>query len=274
MHEPQLLLFNSIYAFPNKVYGLYLRCNICNNFNIFTCFACVDSLSEFSDQFVDNYPFPPSLIHKVQPFIDTVKPLLKLQLLPSSDVNMTYNFTQFATDLAYNLIDHFLQASDISESQKTCLGPIIRGKLNLDALDKVGHSMKQLQMLYQALDRTQVFLNQLNLSSIGYSLSDQCLNSILSQRCQQCQQNIPELCENVCTPLVIGCLSPIQTGLQPQVDALWNITRQLTLLVQSHMNQTLRVYQPAVMANTELPDMVCQKLKILGKERERNLTYV
>ena len=145
-----------------------------------------------------------------------------------------------------------------------CLGAILTDEIKTDAITKAGDAMKEIQLIYQSLRKISVFLNNLNVTSFGYLPSEQCVQALLSQRCQQCQTNIPTLCEDICTSLVISCLSPLQDGIQSQIEAVWNVTRQLTLLTQQLMAEILRKHQPSILPPSALPTIVCLSYVIVS----------
>lgn len=215
-----------------------------------------ETMNEFVTQFIDSYPFPHAIVNSVQSYLNALKPTLANQLLPTNSANMSYNFTAFASDLAFELVDLFITKVDIPINQKTCLREIILKEIELDALQKVGEAMKELQLVYQTFMKINAFLTNLRVDSIGYLPSEQCLEALLTQQCEQCKSNIPALCEDVCTSVNIGCLSPIQDGLQSQMEVLWNVSRQLTSLTQNLMEQILRTHQPSILHASDLMTIV------------------
>ncbi len=185
-----------------------------------------------------------------------MKPFLASHLLPIESVDVTYNFTTFISDLTFQLVELFVTNVDLPITQKMCLGTVLTDEIITDAITQAGDAMKEIQLIYQSLRKISVFLNNLNVSSFGYLPSEQCVQALLSQRCQQCTTNIPTLCEDVCTSLVISCLSPLQDGIQSQIEAVWNVTRQLTLLTQQLMAEILRKHQPSILPPSALQTIV------------------
>ncbi len=230
-----------------------------NDFYYFLyCFFQTGSLKSFIVQFIDSYPFPHSVVEDAQTYLNTMKPLLREQLLPTSTaINMTYNFTEFVSDLTFTLVDIFVNKIEITDIQRTCLRETINNEIRLDALENIGNAMVELQKVYHSFEKIGTFLNTINIEGLGYTMSNQCLEAILSQRCEQCKTDIPTLCDNVCTPLIIACLSPLQDGLKSQIETVWNVTRQLTLLTQQNMIQILRIYQPLILPVNSLQTLVC-----------------
>ena len=114
----------------------------------------------------------------------------------------------------------------------------------------VGKGIKQLQLILQSMQKIKVFLNRLNVTDLGYRPVEECIEALVSLHCNSCQENIPSLCENVCSYVVIGCQSPLQDGLYPQLDVVWNVTAQLVMLMQDVSKELLRVDQPAILPAT------------------------
>ena len=220
-------------------------------------FYIPESTHEFINMFTDNFPFPHDAVVLARPYLDNyVEPVLKSHLDPSYDVDLAFNFTQFVFNLTGNLIDVFTQNIPFDNNQQQCLDALLHGHLGLDAIHNVGKEMKQLQLILQTLQKIKVFLNQINVSDLGYRPVEECIETFVSLHCNRCQVNIPSLCENVCSYVVIGCQSPLQDGLYPQLDVVWNVTAQLVMLMQNVLKELLRVDQPAILPATAFETLV------------------
>ena len=215
-------------------------------------------MEEFIHSFIDNFPFPDSLKSIAQSYLNEVEELLTAQLNPLTVAGHNkFNFTNLMYELTSELINRFTSNIPVTTNQKQCLATIIHSHIGRPSLQNIGEALQELQQIYQTLQKIEQFLSGLTVSdSIGYSTSEQCIEAVLSLQCDQCKKNIPSLCENVCASVVIGCLSPLQDGLHSQMEALWNVTKQLVLSTRDLIDQTLRVDQPAILPATALPQMV------------------
>lgn len=211
----------------------------------------IDSTHQFINMFTDNFPFPHDAVALARPYLDSyVEPVLTSQLDPSYDVDLSFDFPQFVFNLTGNLIDVFTQNIPFDNNQQQCLDALLHEHLGLDAIRNVGKGIKQLQLILQSMQKIKVFLNQLNVTDLGYRPVEECIEALVSLHCNSCQENIPSLCENVCSYVVIGCQSPLQDGLYPQLDVVWNVTAQLVMLMQDVSKELLRVDQPAILPAT------------------------
>ena len=207
--------------------------------------------------FTDNFPFPHEAVTLARPYLDGyVQPVLESQLDPSYDVDLSFDFPQFVFNLTGMLIDVFTQNIPFSNDQQQCLDALLHEHLDLDAIHNVSKEIKQLQLILQTMQKIKVFLNQINVSDLGYRPVEECIEAFVSLHCDSCQENIPRLCENVCISVVIGCQSPLQDGLYPQLDVVWNVTVQLVMLMQNVLKELLRVDQPAILPATALETLV------------------
>ena len=188
-----------------------------------------------------------------------MKPILREQLLPTNAVNMSYDFTEFVSELAFNLIDIFVHNPLTNDDQRACLSKAINDEIKPDVMENIGEAITELQKVYQSFKKIGTFFNTASVDELGYTPSEQCIEAVVTQRCEQCKTNIPTLCEGVCTSLIIGCLSPLQDGLQSQIEVVWNITRQLALQTKHLMEQVLRIYQPLILTAASLQIIVCQQ---------------
>ena len=215
---------------------------------IFDLFLFLDTINQFSTLFVNVLPFPRSIVALAKVYFNTVKINLNHQLHPNYTVDLSFDFEKFVYNLTSTLVDMFTQALPYSSNQIQCLDNLIHEYINSEHIKNIGQSFKQLQYVMQSLKKITNLLVQFRKpNSLKFLPSNQCIEAVLKQYCSSCVRNIPKLCESVCVPVVSACQSPVYEGLKPQLEAVWNVSRQLLKLTQSLMNQTLRVDGPLIL---------------------------
>ena len=183
------------------------------------------------------------------------------QLHPNYTVDLNFDFEKFVHNITSTLVDIFTQALPYPGDQIQCLDNLLHEYINSEHIKNIGQSFKQLQYVMQSLKKITNFLIQFRKpNSLQFLPSNQCIEAVLKQYCSSCVRNIPKLCESVCVPVISACQSPVYEGLKPQLEAVWNVSRQLLELTQSLMNQTLRVDGPLILPANILHSLVRKHL--------------
>lgn len=203
-------------------------------------FILLATIDEFLVIFLGIFPFPHHLAPTASYFLNnSVKPTLIHQLHPNYTVDSKFDFEGYITNFTTVLIEIFTQNIPYSLQDQQCLDGLLHDHISLKSIEDTGAGLRHLQNIFQSLHKIKRFLNDL-LDLISFSFSDQCLDAIIKQYCSHCVQIIPLLCESVCGPVVAACQSPVYDSLQPQLNALWGVSRQLLHQTQSLMNCTLQ----------------------------------
>ena len=213
----------------------------------------LDGLDEILQSFTSILTIPQDLRPVFSDFLAEQRLMLKTQIVERGMSDLDYNFTKHVLNLTGSLVDGFtmIKLQDLSLPQQMCADAVLHQHFNLTAVANVGEGFSQLQRVYHTLVHLQGFVNQLvaNFTDVfQYSPSEQCLDALLSQYCGRCRQNIPTLCNGVCSAVLIGCQSPVQDGLRSQFDAVWNITRQLLSIAGELANQILCIDEPRILS--------------------------
>ena len=218
----------------------------------------VATISEFLSIFVDIFPFP----HHVSPVAsyflnNTAKVTLYKQLHPEYKVDLMFDFESYIANITGTLIEIFTQNIDYKVEQKKCLQTLLHDHVSNDSIEKTAQGFRHLQFIFQSLSKVDKFLSEFQVSnSTSYYPSEQCLEAIVMQYCPHCVQHIPPLCGSTCVQLASACQSPLYESLLPQFNVLWNISRQLVLMTQSLMNQTVLCHTVEILSPNTLHSLV------------------
>lgn len=222
------------------------------------------TIDEFLTIFLNIFPFPHNLTSRGSLFLETVvRTTLTQQLHPNYTVDSRFDFESYITNFTSVLIDIFTMSIPYIPAQQQCLNELLHNHINTTAINSTGAGLRHMQDIFQTLDKTRELLINLTTSLSSYPFSEQCLNAIISQYCSHCVRDIPLLCESVCIPIVAGCTSPVHDGLLPQLDALWNISRQLLDQIQSLMNCTLQLDTINILPPSSIHSLVSHPIIII-----------
>ena len=216
-------------------------------------------LDQILMSFTNILPIPPDLRLGLSQYLSQQRQILRTQISDQGMSDLNFNFTQYVANLTGSLIDGFTLAKIKNQAQQMCADALLHEHMNTTSIANVGRSFSKLQRVYHTLTHLRTFVDELIMDFTNvfqYTPSEQCLDALLSQSCGRCRQNIPTLCNSVCSAVVIGCQSPVQDGLRYQFDAVWNITRQLFSMTGELANQILCVDEPKILSIDTLISLV------------------
>ena len=201
------------------------------------------------------------------PYFAQTQQILKTQISDQGMSNLEFNFTEYVANITGTLVDIFtLDRIPNDQAKQMCADALLHEHMNITEIANVGRSFSKLQRVYHTLIHLRTFVDQLiaDFNNVfQYTPSEQCLDALLSQYCGRCRQNIPTLCNSVCSAVLIGCQSPVQDGLKSQFDAVWNITRQLFSMAGELANQIICVDEPNILPNTAIISLVRYTVHVL-----------
>ena len=204
------------------------------NNELLHCFVLIVYSSDFFPDFASKISL---MIHLSSlsrtELINSFSNNLREGLNSSNNFNYSPYFDSFFNMVKDKFIDDYLSQFTfnriaINSVQKNCLRNLLTQRTNSTLEQTIDSKMDKLLLYYTTTNRIKDWYEKNFITLIEQTgFPSQCIPGFVTLECAACHQNIPPLCQSVCSYITQGCYSPFKQGLTDQLNILWNATSSI-----------------------------------------------